>query len=451
MAYNLVVNFSNFKPYDFNETFQVLKEIQADKQRREEQLNKIYEEMGKYNLPEGSKYGDQQKQFWSDLDAAAENFYDSRGSVASKRAIKDLWRRYSRDMVPIKNMVEGYNKGQEILTKLGPDAIIGNKDALNNVETYYGGVTPKVDYRSASTIQATAAKTMQGINNALMQSPELAGSIANQYFKIKEAGLNGQEALTTILQHNPQLGTQEGVQDTSQLLQALDSLYSQFAFKDGAPENAKVWESIRSGAIAGIQAPKYNMQVDHSYESDYQEAQRKYTQMQTEYYQDIKEEEISNKKLHQGWIPKTDPQTGEIMRDNSGKIMYEFNLDEASARLKALNAKDDNDTPKPTKLPAKAQLLEVDGIQYAIEETTENKADIFYRLSDDGVSWEKIPLTDEGLITKLRSAFSIAKRQSQRSRNALPGQPAQWGEVPNYGTPQGTDKSSKDKYEEQNR
>jgi len=54
--YNLVIDTSNFKPYDYSNALALLREIRDANYRTEEIANKIQEERGKYLLPEDSKY-----------------------------------------------------------------------------------------------------------------------------------------------------------------------------------------------------------------------------------------------------------------------------------------------------------------------------------------------------------------------------------------------------------
>lgn len=406
MAYSLVVDTSNFKPYDFGQTFQVLKDITADNRRNEELLDKIYMEAGKYSLPEGSKYGEQQKRFYEDLDRASENFYSSRGSNEAKKAIRDMWRRYNKDITPISKMVEDYNKGQETLAKLGPDAIVANKDQLSNIENYYGGMQPSLDYRSKSNLQQIAAKTVQSLDNALMQSPELASTISNQYLSLKQSGLDSQQALNTILNYNPNL-TDEGAAGVTQLTQALDNLYQQYAFEEGTPENEEIRKSLVSGAIMGIQAPKYVMQADHSYENAATKANREYQQKQAEHFEIMKQLEEEEKNLKVGRILRVDAEGNPVLIN--GKRVYDLNIDEAAKRLKALQKSSD----KPASVP---QHVIYGGRRYAVK-VTRRDFDTDYDIYDiDTNEYVTDPTVKQGIIDKYEGR-SVEQNQEKKPKH----------------------------------
>ena len=252
--------------------------------------------------------------------AAVVDDFSNHMTMNNRNAIVKLRRRYLEDIAPINRAAEAYNKYQDKLTALGPDAIIGNK---NTFDDFYGGLNPEIEYRSAKEIQRTAAGVMQGLDNALMRAPEKAGDIAKQYFILRQQGLDGSQALSTILQHNPM--DQQTAGGASQLIQALDNVYDTFnkdSFSDDA--KGKIWENTVLGAIQGIQAPKYNLQTDHSYESDAQRASREYTELQRDYYREMKNLEEEEKNLKLGKI-KVD--------DGDGKYHYEYNPQKAKEIL----------------------------------------------------------------------------------------------------------------------
>lgn len=261
--YNLVISTENFKPFDISPALQVLHDYRDAYQRLEEQLNKIAEEKGQYILPdtpETAKYKGVMDRYNSDYASVVDDF--SKGmNLNNRAAVMNIRKRYQDEVAPINRAAESYNKYQDKLAALGPDAIIGNPRTF---EDFYGGVNPQLEYRSAKDIQRTAAGIMQGLDNALMNAPEQAGSIAKQYFVLRQQGLDGSQALSTIMQHNPM--SQQTAQDASQLIQALDNVYNTYS-KDTFSQDAKqkIWENTMLGAIQGIQAPKYTMQHNMGY------------------------------------------------------------------------------------------------------------------------------------------------------------------------------------------
>ena len=258
--YNLVVDTSNFKPYDIGPALQILHDYRDAYYKLEDQLNKIAEEKGQYTLPEGTKYRDTMDRYNQDFAAVVDDFNKGM-NLNNRAAIAKMRQRYLEDITPINRAAAAYNKYQDKLTALGPDAIIGNRSTFDD---FYGGLNPEIEYRSAKEIQRTAAGVMQGLDNALMRAPEKAGDIAKQYFILRQQGLDGGQALSTILKHNPM--DQQTAGGASQLVQALDSVYDTFnkeSFSNDA--KSKIWENTVLGAIQGIQAPKYSMQHNQGY------------------------------------------------------------------------------------------------------------------------------------------------------------------------------------------
>lgn len=317
--YNLVIDTSNFKPFNIAPYFQAMHDYRDAYYKLEDQLNKIAEEKGQYIPPEGTKYRDIMDSYNQDFAAISDDF--SKGmNLNNRAAISKLRTRYQEEIAPINRAAEAYNKYQDKLTALGPDAIIGNKSTFDD---FYGGNNPAIEYRSGKEIQRVAAGVTQGLDNALMKAPEKAGAIAKQYFILRQRGLDGEQALGDILSNNKM--DQQTAEGASQLVQALDKVYNTFS-KDTFSDDAKgkIWENTVLGAIQGIQAPKYNLQINHDYESDAARASREYTELQRDYYREIKNLEEEEKNLKLGKI-KVD--------DGDGKYHYEYNPQKAKEIL----------------------------------------------------------------------------------------------------------------------
>lgn len=372
--YNLVIDTSNFKPFDIGPALQVLHDYRDAYYKYEDQMNKIAEEKGQYILPdtpENQEYRGIMDRYNNDYNAAVEDF--SRGmNLANANMIRDIRRRYFNEVTPINKAIEAYNKDQDKMTALGADAIIANQK--RSIRDYYGGLNPGIRYQSDKAIQATAANVMQGLNNALMSAPELAGSIANQYFKLKQEGINGEKALNTILKINPQLNSQEGISDTSQLLDALDRVYQNYAFENGTPENEKIWKSVVSGALQGIQAPKYDLKADQNFENAATRAQRLHAEAATAHTiettrhlrnQMAQEEEENNLQFGRVYNPATK--------------RYEENIPKAQELLemrKAASKKSGGDSKPPT------PYVEYGGHKYNVKVTRSDIQDDIYDIHD---------------------------------------------------------------------
>lgn len=398
--YNLIVDTSNFKPYDISPALQILHDYRDAYYKLDEQLNKIAEEKGQYIPPEGTKYRDTYDRYNQEFSSVVDDF--SKGmNMRNAAAVRNLRNRYLEEIAPINRAAEAYNKYQDKLTTLGPDAIIGNSRTFDD---FFGGKNPAIEYRSAKEIQRTAAGVMQGLDNALMKAPEQAGDIAQQYFILRQRGLDSAQALSDILRGNSM--DQQTAAGASELVQALDKVYSTFSsdsFSDDA--KSKIWENTMLGAIQGIQAPKYSIQHNLEQEIESQKASREYTKQQTEYYRTSKELDEVKKRMDIGYIPQIDGQ-GNFIRDESGNIQYTYNLEEAAKRKAALNSSKRTTTSSNNKIPNGYTIFQgSDGKQYAVKPAPRSRSgridSIIYTQDEDG-NWVQIPADQTDIRSKVQ-------------------------------------------------
>ena len=265
MNYSLVVDTSNFKPFDTSLAMQVLHDYRDAYYKLEDQINKIAEEKGEYVLPESSKYKGVMDRYNEDYDAAVEDF--SKGmNLRNAQAIRNLRRRYYNEISPIRTMVENYNKYNDKLTSLGSDAIIGN---IYQVDDFYGGTTPAINYRSGKQVEADSIKYFSGINNALTQDPTFRQILGNQYYlETQKGGLDSGNALKAALveYNNATNGTYS--REVQDLINHMNNVMEAESVGDFS-EDAKrqVWNKIASGLVASITTPKYDRVINKGYSS----------------------------------------------------------------------------------------------------------------------------------------------------------------------------------------
>lgn len=276
--YNLVIDTSNFKPFNIAPYFQAMHDYRDAYYKLEDQLNKIAEEKGQYIPPEGTKYRDTMDRYNQDFAAISDDF--SRGmNINNRAAISKLRTRYQEEIAPINRAAEAYNKYQDKLTALGPDAIIGNKSTFDD---FYGGKNPSIEYRSAKQIELDAMKYFSGIDNALTQDPTFKSILNKQYYlQTQKGGLDSGAALqAALVEYNNRTNGQhsQAVQNLLGHMQNVMNAEAVDNFSDSAKQ--QVWNKIASGLVASIQAPKYSQVTnrDHETTSDkrqmaYQEAQ----------------------------------------------------------------------------------------------------------------------------------------------------------------------------------
>lgn len=270
--FNLVIDTSNFKPFDINPALQVLHDYRDAYYRLEDQINKIAEEKGEYVLPESSKYRGVMDRYNSDFNSAVQDFTQGM-NLRNASAIRNLRRRYSSEITPIRTMVENYNKYNDKLTALGPDAIVG---ATYGVDDFYGGVNPQIDYRSAKQVELDATKYFSGINSALTQDPEFKSILGGQYFQqVQRGGLDSGAALqAALVEYNNRTNGRhsEAVQNLLDHMQNVMDAQGVESFSDEAKQ--RVWNRVAAGLINSIEAPKYSHVGNRGYESPQDRASR---------------------------------------------------------------------------------------------------------------------------------------------------------------------------------
>ena len=133
MTLNFAIDTSRFDPFKYyGAALQTMKDYGTEYRRLEDQMMKIAEQNGQYVLPdtpENQEYRNTIDKYNQAYSAAVESL--NRG--LNPRLASDIMkvrRQFLSDVNPIYKAVEAYNKDQDKMTALGPDAIIGNKQGL---------------------------------------------------------------------------------------------------------------------------------------------------------------------------------------------------------------------------------------------------------------------------------------------------------------------------------
>ena len=120
--YNIVVDTSNFKPMDISMGWKVLEANKDTYEKLSDKLEKIAEENGEFQLPEGTMYGDiDLSQKVKDLqNEIATTAYDINNNMSARTRGKaqQFFMRYKKEMTPIKKMVTAYNQEVDKLNAL---------------------------------------------------------------------------------------------------------------------------------------------------------------------------------------------------------------------------------------------------------------------------------------------------------------------------------------------
>lgn len=142
--YNLVVDTSSFKPMDFNMGMQVMNMGREAYKDLTDKLEKIAEENGDYDIPEGTMAGDIDisKQL-SDLKQQRDNIAASIATefnAGNRAAAEKFFIDYKSKMKPIKDMITAYNDEVSKISQVqmnDPSTIMLYTPKLGD---YYGGI-----------------------------------------------------------------------------------------------------------------------------------------------------------------------------------------------------------------------------------------------------------------------------------------------------------------------
>ena len=183
--YNIIVDTSNFKPMDISMGWKVLEANKDTYEKLSDKLEKIAEENGEFQLPEGTMYGDiDLSQKVKDLqNEIATTAYDINNNMSARTRGKaqQFFMRYKKEMTPIKKMVTAYNQEVDKLNALraqDSSTIVLNPPRL---ESFYGGVKP------------SATQTISGASLAKDIATSIGATLRSQAQKlgISSTGIEG--------------------------------------------------------------------------------------------------------------------------------------------------------------------------------------------------------------------------------------------------------------------
>ena len=183
--YNIVVDTSNFKPMDISMGWKVLEANKDTYKELSDKLEKIAEENGEFQLPEGTMYGDiDLSQKVKDLqNEIATTAYDINNNMSARTRGKaqQFFMRYKKEMTPIKKMVTAYNQEVDKLNALraqDSSTIVLNPPKL---ESFYGGIKP------------SATQTISGASLAKDIATSIGATLRSQAQKlgISSTGIEG--------------------------------------------------------------------------------------------------------------------------------------------------------------------------------------------------------------------------------------------------------------------
>lgn len=197
--YNIVVDTSNFKPMDISMGWKVLEANKDTYKELSDKLEKIAEENGEFQLPEGTMYGDiDLSQKVKDLqNEIATTAYDINNNMSARTRGKaqQFFMRYKKEMTPIKKMVESYNKDIEKLKTLEMNDPSLIRVYTPEIGSYYGGVeNSKIKMVSGSQIAKDTTTTVGSTLRSQAQKLGLSQTDIRGTLKvIKESNISAED------------------------------------------------------------------------------------------------------------------------------------------------------------------------------------------------------------------------------------------------------------------
>lgn len=271
--YNISIDTSNFKPFTYEQKIAPLLLYNKDYDALQDRMDKLQE-----------KYEDVPRTGEADVDAQIDSYLENQQSVfndfikygLTKPGIRSRFSQLKGEAAStLKPIIKAVQTRDEIRKQMqaiqsnDPTAILAPEPTIGEI---LRGRKPELGYRSGKQIQAEAAAVSQGVQNLNYSAPEKVGSIANQYFILKEGGANQQQIVETLMDGVPA----QDIDKQSTAIRMAASLYNKYiAYNDTPSNKRKIWQNVVQGFIMGIQAPKYNTVANQGYLSPLQEAQYK--------------------------------------------------------------------------------------------------------------------------------------------------------------------------------
>lgn len=200
--YSIVVDTSNFKPFDIATPLTVLRDYRDAYYRYEDALNKIAEENGQFVLPEPDENNAQQKSIFDTYNKYNEDFrrisddFSKGMNWENSQWVRAINRRYGSEVKPIKQAVQDFNTWQDnmnnIRAQVGGSAIIDNDNLT--VYDFYGGKKPKLKFADGDKIAKKASEYVKSYLEGTQAPPKPVQSAMEGYFELVSGGISPEKA-----------------------------------------------------------------------------------------------------------------------------------------------------------------------------------------------------------------------------------------------------------------
>ena len=208
------------------------------------------------------------KGYSTDLNAAIEDF--SKGmTVANRRKLLEMKRRYAGEILPIAKASEALKEANAFRDKAGPDAIF-EVNRYNSLDDFLGGKIANNRYQSASALTNKTAAITETVMKEALQDPEFKKVLGNQQYMITQHTGGSYEDLMAAIANNP-VAQNKFAEIKRQVMK--DAGYENYdAYGKAAIENA-----VNTGLYAGLDKPVRQFEANKGYITpELQERQRQF-------------------------------------------------------------------------------------------------------------------------------------------------------------------------------
>ena len=250
--YNIVIDTSNFKPFDINPALTILGAY-AEKRRKDQEIyDTIAQKLGELATAVGGT--EKAKAIWEayngDLQAAMSDFAQG-SSQATGRALSAMRQRYFKDVVPLEKAREAMLKNLELLRNRSSQDGTLLSEKLGNLDTYLENPTYTPRMYSGALLRTQVEGMMQSIADNIVKADKLDNLDPYTQQIVKKTGLDMNTIRSAMANY-----MQTGKTDDPAIQAIMDSVWSSAGFNswdmdDATRNSARGWMAQGMHKLAG--------------------------------------------------------------------------------------------------------------------------------------------------------------------------------------------------------
>lgn len=240
--YNIVIDTSNFRPYDINPAITILNGYAEQRRRDQEVYDKIAQQLGELATAVGGT--EKAKAIWEayngDLQAAMADFAQG-SNQATGRALSAMRQRYFKDVVPLEKAREAMLKNLELLRNRSSQDGTLLSEKLGNLDTYLENPTYTPRMYSGALLRTQVEGMMQSIADDIITTGRLKNLDPYTQQILKKTGYDMNTIRAAMADY-----MQTGRIDNPVMQSVMDSVWASAGFDkwdmdDATRNNARGW------------------------------------------------------------------------------------------------------------------------------------------------------------------------------------------------------------------